>query len=94
MALLGLLEHPEQVRDQILLSSLDSAIEELEGKLSSDWSQWKWSDLHHAQLKHPLWKRLTEAERKQWNTLTGIFSVRSSMESHMVLIDIGGAQHL
>ena len=61
-------ENPEQARDEILLSSLDEAIADLEQKLGTDWSKWRWGDLHHAELKHPLSHLLDKETQKKWNT--------------------------
>jgi penicillin amidase len=41
-------------RDEVLVSSLRGAVEELTAALGRDMSAWKWGALHHATFEHPL----------------------------------------
>jgi penicillin amidase len=47
---------PLQARDELLLSALTDAVEELTTKLGSDMEGWRWGQpaYHHAYLRHPL----------------------------------------
>lgn len=60
--ILGAIEEPEEyfegdsvaVRNQLLLSTLDDAIEEVEERLGDDRDEWEWGDLKHALFEHAL----------------------------------------
>lgn len=45
---------PDETVANLLLSTLGEAVEHLERLLGQDPSTWKWGDLHHAHLAHPL----------------------------------------
>lgn len=51
---LGVLDRSGASRQQILLDALREAELELSGKLGSDRKKWRWGDLHHERLRHPL----------------------------------------
>jgi penicillin G amidase len=58
---LRLLEHPDErlgpdasaASEDLILTSLDHAIEDLEKKLGTDWTKWTWGALHTVNLIHP-----------------------------------------
>lgn len=60
-------ENPEEVRDQILLSSLADAISHVEELLGSQMDQWQWGDLKHVYLEHQLSDLVDEEQRKKMN---------------------------
>ena len=43
-------DDPMAARDELLLASLRSALDELTGRLGSDMTAWRWGDLHHARF--------------------------------------------
>lgn len=45
---------PQAERDRILLDSLESAVAATEERLGTDWSEWRWGNLHTIELRHPL----------------------------------------
>lgn len=47
-------EDPVATRDELLLSTLDEAIDEVEGLLGEDRDNWEWGDLKHAYFDHAL----------------------------------------
>jgi penicillin amidase len=59
--------NPVQSRNEILLSALRSAVDDLTQRLGSDQSQWRWGRLHTALFEHPLASLAPEAMRSQWN---------------------------
>ena len=40
--------------DDVLAGAIERAVASLEGKFGSDWSAWRWGDLHAAAQQHPL----------------------------------------
>ncbi|MFM1655716.1 penicillin acylase family protein [Brevibacillus sp. B_LB10_24] len=60
-------DHPAQVRDELLLTTLDEAIKNMENLLGTDMTKWKWGDLHHAELKHPLAALVDEQTASKMN---------------------------
>lgn len=45
---------PEQAIEELVLTSLAEAVEELESLLGTNWRRWAWGDLHRALLRHPM----------------------------------------
>lgn len=41
-------------RDRIMLTALESALQELEKRAGNNWDAWKWGNLHTADFTHPL----------------------------------------
>jgi penicillin amidase len=60
-------DNPTQVRDELLVSTLDEAIQHIEKLLGPDMTKWKWGDLHHAELKHPLTSFVDEQTAEKMN---------------------------
>ena len=60
-------KNPIQGRDDFLLENLQSALEEIAGKLGNDMSQWKYGQLKfkHVLMKHPLSNAANEEWRKK-----------------------------
>jgi penicillin amidase len=56
-------EHAAQKRDQLLLSSLRAAYEEMEKLQGPDAKQWKWGKLHYNLSEHPFSRIVDEATR-------------------------------
>ncbi|MFI4987602.1 MAG: penicillin acylase family protein, partial [Alphaproteobacteria bacterium] len=54
---------PKAGRDALLLGALGRAVGELEARLGSDWSAWRWGRLHSAGLAHLLAPLLTDDQR-------------------------------
>ncbi len=60
--ILGAVEEPEEyfeedptaIRNELLLSTLDDAIDEVEELLGDEWSEWEWGDLKKAFFEHAL----------------------------------------
>lgn len=75
IAVLDLLEQPDErfgsepetVRDEILLSTLEDAINETEELLGEDMENWIWGDLKHSYLEHPLSTILSDEQKEQMN---------------------------
>jgi penicillin amidase len=40
--------------DSVLADAIEKAVPELESRLSADWSDWRWGDLHGSAQQHPL----------------------------------------
>lgn len=60
-------EHPEKVRDHILLSTLGDAIDHAEELLGPEMDEWRWGDLKHAYLEHPLSNLVDEKQAEKMN---------------------------
>lgn len=60
-------DNPQDARDQLLLSSLESALEEVQELLGEDMSAWEWGMLHHSALEHPLSPVVDESLRADMN---------------------------
>lgn len=60
-------ENPEEVRDQILLSTLGDAIDHMEELLGTEMNEWQWGDLKHAYLEHPLSNIVDEKQAEEMN---------------------------
>jgi len=54
--------NPVTVRDEVLLSSLSKAIQELEKLSGPEMEKWAWGKLHHAKFEHPLSKILNKSD--------------------------------
>jgi penicillin amidase len=52
-------------RDRVLLTSLESAIAEVESRLGKDMAKWQWGRLHTAVFEHPLSARVDENARRR-----------------------------
>jgi penicillin amidase len=64
---LALGDDPVGVRDAVLLSSLSTALDELEARLGPDPAGWRWGDLHHAHFVPPA-ARLAEPQLREQMT--------------------------
>lgn len=53
----------EQKRDELLLSTLHDAYEEMERLQGPDPKKWAWGDLHHSLIRHPFSALVDEATR-------------------------------
>ena len=58
---------PASARDALLRSTLVAAVEEAEGLLGEDWSQWCWGHLHTVTFEHPLAMVVNESLRQRLN---------------------------
>jgi penicillin amidase len=75
VTVLALLENPDsrlgadpvRARDELLLTTLRSAVADLTKKLGADQAQWHWGKLHHAQFDHALDALLPADKRGAWN---------------------------
>ncbi len=59
--------NPQKTRDELLLSALRGAVDELTKRLGPDQAQWAWGRLHHTLFEHALSAMAPEATRPQWN---------------------------
>jgi penicillin amidase len=58
---------PVRVRNELLLTALRAAVNDLTGRLGPDQAQWQWERLHHALFEHPLAALRPDATRTEWN---------------------------
>lgn len=73
VTMLDFLEHPEgrftdnanEKRNQLLLSSLHDAYEDMENLQGPDPKKWEWGKLHHSFLQHPLSAIVDETTREK-----------------------------
>lgn len=66
------LERPDpwmtlEKRSNLMLTSLKSAVAEIEGQLGTDMQAWRWGDLHKATFIHPLSEIVDEPTRSRFN---------------------------
>lgn len=59
---------PEQVRDELLLRTLTEAVQHVEKLLGPDMEKWKWGELHHTKLTHPLSAFVDEKTKEKIDT--------------------------
>jgi penicillin amidase len=60
-------ENPAQKRDHLLLTTLDSAYQEMQKLQGSDSKEWRWGKLHHNLSEHPLSAVVDDATRSKLN---------------------------
>ena len=60
-------DHPDAVRDSILLVSLDQAVTDLTQRFGPDQASWKWGQpgYHHATITHPLSAAVSDDVRRR-----------------------------
>lgn len=62
---------PPARRDQVLRDSLAAAVEDLERRLGSDHTAWRWGTLHQAIFEHPLAARMDAATARRFTVDAG-----------------------
>jgi penicillin amidase len=58
---------PVAARNELLLSTLRQAVDDLEKRLGPNMESWAWGGLHHAFFEHPLSSIVDEATRARLN---------------------------
>ena len=60
-------DNPEEIRNEVLLTTLNDAIDDVTERLGEDMDEWRWGDLKHSYLEHSLSDMVDETQEENMN---------------------------